>query len=113
MRLKLPNVLEVDSTMQQLSAVVAGLGWSITTPLCLASHPDLLDQMVIFPMPRAQFRRRIQLVARRGEFGDLPREIAAHARAILRTSRVGALAQHYPWLSSSVEWPEESAALAS
>jgi DNA-binding transcriptional LysR family regulator len=108
MRLKLPNVLEVDSTMQQLGAVVAGVGWSITTPLCLASHTELLSHMIVFPMQRAQFRRRIQLVARRGEFGDLPREIASHARTILLDGCLGLLAQQYPWLSSSIDWPDDT-----
>ena len=32
MRLNLPNTVELDSTEQQMSAVAAGVGWSITTP---------------------------------------------------------------------------------
>ncbi|MFV3577925.1 LysR substrate-binding domain-containing protein, partial [Mycobacterium tuberculosis] len=31
MRMQMPNVIEVDSTFQQVSSVAAGVGWSITT----------------------------------------------------------------------------------
>ena len=109
MRLQLPNRVEVDSTLQQLSSVAAGLGWSITTPLCLASHPDVLPRLRAMPMRRAQFRRHIQLVARRGEFGTLPRDIAALATESLRNGRLPALAEALPWLSATITWPGESA----
>jgi DNA-binding transcriptional LysR family regulator len=108
MRLKLANTLEVDSTLQQMSAVASGVGWSITTPLCLASHPDLLPLLNVQPMERAQFRRKVQLVARRGEFGDLPREIARHATGILRQGRVERLCTELPWMRAVLGWPEDA-----
>lgn len=112
MRFSVANTVEVDSTMQQMTAVAAGVGWSITTPLCLASHPDMLEQLSVQPMPRAQFRRNVQLVARRGEFGDLPRDIARHATRILRQGRVERLCGELPWMRGVLGWPEETVALA-
>lgn len=106
MRLSLPNTIEVDSTLQQLSAVAGGIGWSITTPLCVASHPELWSSFIIQPMTRAGFRRSVQLVARRGEFGDLPREIAEHAARILQSGRIERLCAHYPWVAEVLRWPE-------
>lgn len=108
MRLALPNTVELDSTEQQMSAVAAGVGWSITTPLCLASHLDLLPGLRVAPIKRAQFRRTIHLVARRGEFGLLPRDIAVLAGQRLRRSRLATLARELPWLDGVVGWPGEA-----
>ncbi len=105
LRLALPNVVEVDSTEQQVSTVAAGFGWSITTPLCLASHIDLLPKLRVAPLERAQFRRTVHLVARRGEFGMLPRDIATVAEHSLRSSRLVALAHQLPWLDAALGWP--------
>ncbi len=110
MRLNLPNTVELDSTGQQMTAVAAGVGWTITTPLCLASHLDLLPKLRVAPIVRAQFRRTIHLVARRGEFGLLPRDIAALAAHSLRRSRLIELARQLPWLDGILGWPAEPAA---
>lgn len=106
MRLQLANIVEVDSTMQQLSSVAAGIGWSITTPLCLASHLDLLPRLRVAPMARGQFRRHVQIVARRGEFGTLARDIADLAVGALQRSRLAQLGEALPWLPALVAWPE-------
>ncbi len=104
MRLNLANSVELDSTEQQMTAVAAGVGWSITTPLCLASHLDLLPKLRVAPITRAQFRRTIHLVARRGEFGTLPRDIATLAAHSLRRSRLATLERELPWLSGVLGW---------
>ena len=109
MRLGLPNGVELDSTEQQMSAVAAGVGWSITTPLCLASHLDLLPTLRVAPITRAQFRRTVHVVARKGEFGTLPRDIAALAGQSLRRSRLATLARELPWLEGVIGWPGETA----
>ena len=104
MRLSLPNTVELDSTGQQMSAVAAGVGWSITTPLCLASHLDLLPRLRVAPITRAQFRRTIHVVARKGEFKNLPRDIALLAGQSLRRSRLTTLARELPWLDGVLGW---------
>jgi DNA-binding transcriptional LysR family regulator len=105
MRVVLPNVVEVDSTEQQVSTVAAGFGWSITTPLCLASHIDLLPKLRVAPITRAQFRRTVHLVARRGEFGLLPRDLAVLAQQSLQGSRLVDLTRAIPWLEAAIGWP--------
>jgi DNA-binding transcriptional LysR family regulator len=99
LRVRPPAFVEIDSTLQQLSAVAAGIGWSITTPLCLASHLALLDRVRVGPMCQGQFRRQVQLVARRGEFADLARDLAAHSRTILESGELMALQARLPWLT--------------
>jgi DNA-binding transcriptional LysR family regulator len=104
MRLQLANFVEVDSTKQQISAVREGLGWSLTTPFCLASHPDMLVDLRVEPMLQAQFRRQLRLVARRGEFGDLPRLIAAEARRFLQEESIQPLIKALPWIEQKMIW---------
>jgi DNA-binding transcriptional LysR family regulator len=106
MRMQMPNVIEVDSTFQQVSSVAAGVGWSITTPLCLASQLELLPELRVAPMPRASFRRRIQLVARKGEFGGLPQEIATRSTALLQAGKLEQLTNTLPWIANCVSWSE-------
>jgi len=108
LKLGLANAIEVDSTAQQLGLVAAGLGWSITTPLCLASQPHLLDPLRVEPMPRARFSRSIQVIARAGELGDLPAATAALARDVLREATFPPLIERYPWLVSELRWGEAS-----
>lgn len=105
LRLSLINFVEVDSIHQQLSAVAAGLGWSITSPLCVASHMGLLDRLRLEPMPRAQFFRRFQLVARDGELRNLPADTAALAQRTLRDVTFPPLIERYPWIEGQLDWP--------
>ena len=105
MKLKLPHRIEIDSTHQQLTAVAAGIGWSITSPLCLAGHPEWLDRLRIEPMHRARFSRQIKVIARSRELGDLPREAADLARTSLREKTFPPLIARYPWLADQLVWP--------
>ena len=98
--------VEIDSTNQQLSAVAAGLGWSITTPLCVAGHENLLPQLRLEPMSRAHFVRAVQVVSRRSDLGDLPIEVTALARRILREEVFGDLLAAYPWVEGHLDWSE-------
>lgn len=108
MKLRIPNVIEVDSTHQQLSSVVALGGWSIATPLCLASQIELLPALTVLPMSRGSFRRRIQLLARKGEFGELPRDMARQAATILRGGKVESLIGMFPWIAGAMTWEAPS-----
>ena len=101
-----PKFAEIDSTRQQLGAVAAGLGWSITTPLCLAGQAHLVPQLQLQPMEHAAFSRTVQVVSRRGDLGDLPKELAVLARKVLREETLGALLAAYPWIEGHLEWVE-------
>ncbi len=108
MKLKLPNVIEVESAQQQLALVASGLGWTITSPVCLASAPDLLNQLRLDPMPRGRFSRQVQVVARPGELGDLPRTIAVLASRVLREQTFPRLIAAHPWFNDQLVWPADA-----
>ncbi len=107
MKLKLPDVIEVDMTYQQLSLVALGLGWSITSLLCIAAQTSLLPKLRVAPMTRGGFSRRVQVVARTGELGDLPAKTAALARTVLREKTFPPLVDALPWVKPQLIWADD------
>ena len=107
MKLELSNVLEVETTSQQFALVAAGLGWSITSPLCLACQTGYLPVLRVEPMQRARFSRNIQIICRAHDLGDLPEAIAQLGREQLRHHTFPALLEHLPWLADQLRWPDE------
>lgn len=105
MKLKLPHIVEVESSNQQLALVASGFGWAITTPVCLAAEPELLSRMRLEPMPRGRFARQVQVVSRANELGDLPRSMASLATQVLRDTTFPPLIARYPWLADQLAWP--------
>lgn len=105
MKLKLPNLIDVESSHQQLGLVAAGLGWTITTPVCLAAVPELHGDLRPEPMIRGRFARQIQVVARAAELGDIPRLTASVCQQVLREKTFPAVAAEYPWIEEQLKWP--------
>lgn len=105
MKLKLPQLVEVESSHQQLALVAAGVGWTITTPVCLAAVPELLSELRAEPMTRGRFSRAVQVVARIDELGDIPQLTAALCQQVLREKTFPPLIAEYPWMSEQLSWP--------
>lgn len=105
MKLKLPQLVEVESSHQQLALVAAGVGWTITTPVCLAAVPELLSELRAEPMTRGRFSRAVQVVARIDELGDIPMLTAALCQQVLREKTFPPLIAEYPWISQQLSWP--------
>lgn len=99
MKLRLPNVIEVDIMHQQLTTVALGIGWSVTSVLCLAAMPALADRVRIEPLPRARFSRRVQVVGRSGELGNLAEQTADLAREVIATEHMAPLLAKLPWIA--------------
>ncbi|MFI4988436.1 MAG: LysR family transcriptional regulator, partial [Alphaproteobacteria bacterium] len=98
LHLDIPLGQEFDTTEGVVALVAGGLGWAITTPLCLleaAPSPALVE---VAPLPPPGIARRISLVARAGELGRVPQRIAALAQAVLRERSAPALKRMMPWL---------------
>jgi DNA-binding transcriptional LysR family regulator len=104
LKLRMPQTVEVESADQQLRTVASGYGWTITTPVCLAAQHELFGRLRVEPMPRGQFSRTVQVVARAGELGSLPREIAALATQELRDKTLPPLVARFPWLAAQLKW---------
>lgn len=106
LKIPMPHTVEVESADQQLRIVAAGYGWTITTPVCLAAQRELFGQLRIEPMPRGQFSRSVQVVARIGELGSLPADIAVLATRVLRETTLPPLVAEFPWLAPQLKWAD-------
>ena len=98
LRLEYNELVEFDTTVGQAAAVADGLGWGITTPLCLLQRPSLIDQLKIAPIKRGGFYRHISLVARQNNLGEVPGVLAEECRAILQEEILPELIVRVPWL---------------
>lgn len=89
----------LDTSDAVLAMVCAGIGWTITTPLCaLKSLPPNPD--VIFRQLRPSMKRRLFLVSRDSEVGTLAEHIAAVARRSVEKHCIPAINEMAPWLLS-------------
>ncbi|MGG2320047.1 hypothetical protein, partial [Salmonella enterica] len=75
-----------------------GIGWSITSALCLAAMPSLVDQLRVEPLTRGRFSRRVQVVGRTNELGNLAEHTAQMAREVMMVECMVPLMQQLPWV---------------
>jgi len=107
LRLKFPDIVEFDGAPTHTMAVAEGVGWGITTPLCLLSKAELLDDVQIHPLTRGQFSRHFDLISRENSLGQMPVKIADEARRLLRTECVPPLFEKVPWIESKFYWNDD------
>jgi DNA-binding transcriptional LysR family regulator len=105
MKMKLPQSIEVESSHQQLAIVAAGLGWTITTPICVAAAMEFLPMIRAEPIKRGRFARQVQVVSRTGELGNIPKLTAALCGQTLRELTMPPLITTYPWIHDELSWP--------
>lgn len=107
LQLRFPSQIEFDSVVGHATAVSYGLGWGITTPLCLFPVAGILDQLVVRPIVRGRFSRRMALVARNQILGSAPRTLVEECRAILREEVFPELIAKIPWLDGELRIGED------
>lgn len=112
MKLKLQQFVEVESSHQQMALVAAGLGWTITSPVCLAAVPELHAQLRPEPITRGRFSRHIRIVSRAGELGDIPQSMASICQHALRNDVFARTLQAFPWIADELSWPKQLGAEA-
>lgn len=106
LRLSFPDVAEFDRAPAHTLAVAKGLGWGVTTPLCLLEQPDLIDHVQIHPITKGAFSRHFDLLAREDNLGDIPPKIATEASRILREECLPVLSARVPWLEEKLGWDD-------
>jgi DNA-binding transcriptional LysR family regulator len=100
-RLNTPRHIEVESPESVVEMVGEGMGWSVLTPLNVIYARGDMTKLRALPLPAAGFNRRLTLVAREGEFGVIPGNIANISRDILRRTAVPELTALDPFLASN------------
>ncbi|MEO3429295.1 LysR family transcriptional regulator [Pelagibius sp. CAU 1746] len=103
MKLDLPFRMEFDSIAGLHSSVAKGLGWSLSTPLCLMNDVGVLDRVEAVPLRRHVFSRILTMIGRSGYLGAAPERLAGSARETLQEMLVGTLFGRWPWLSGEID----------
>lgn len=105
-KLEPPQRLQLDNSFAIVSSVSSGLGWTLTTPLCLFQTGIKLHQVQCLPLPGKPLYRAINLIARQDELGDLPKQIAEDSIEILRQNFLPGIGRELPWLLEQISLGE-------
>jgi DNA-binding transcriptional LysR family regulator len=93
-----PVRVRMDNNYSVISAVEAGIGWAITTPLCILHASRHKPPIQILPLPNSDFCRELTLIAYHNELGNLPRQLAEDTIELLRTRGLPLLRETAPWV---------------
>lgn len=94
-----PRRFEFDATDPMLSLVAAGLGWAVTTPLCLWQSRAWVDQLDLLPIPGTGLsRRNFYLLCREEEWALMADDIARITRTALVHDTLPAIRARMPSL---------------
>ena len=104
-----PRTYEFDATDPLLSLVASGLGWAISTPLCLWQSRQYLDEVVVICIPATRLgQRHFFLLAREEEWAGLDEDIARITRDVIRENTMSAIRDCIPnLLPEALSCPEE------
>ena len=105
-----PDRFEFDTSLSLLTTVAAGLGWAITTPICIAQSRYAADDFRIVPLPGATARRQLVIVHRRGEFEASVECIRALVTEHLSERIRSAFGATMPWIANAVSFDDAPAA---
>lgn len=96
-----PHYLEVDTADIVMAMVASGLGWAITSPLCVAQGMAMWDKVAVLPLPGPALTRTIYLISRTGENEDPAEEIYHSSRVALEQHVLPGLQKKIPWLKTT------------
>lgn len=104
-RLHFPRAMEADRSSMVVAGVVTGKCFAILSPSLLIDAVAEGMRLKIVPLPFPGFRRRVQVVARSGEFDTLAEALAPRCARILRQH----FALRFPALAEEVVYHDDAA----
>jgi DNA-binding transcriptional LysR family regulator len=107
-----PHQYAFDATDPLLSLVASGLGWAVSTPLCLWQSRQYLEDVTVVPLPPARLGQRdFFLLSRENEWAGLDGDIARIARDVIRLDTAPAIRRAMPALpANAIFCPDENQA---
>ena len=93
--------LELESSEALLAMVADGVGWAITTPLCLLQGQMHLPRIAVKPLPRPGAFRSFFIIGRTNEHENSVDEFASIARRILKNGVDHKVKELWPWLGAA------------
>lgn len=103
MNVKPPRKMEFNASETIMEMVRHGLGWTITTPLCLVQAQISLDAFDIRKLPVEGVSRSVTLLARQHELGNVPHRLSALSRQIIGEQVVSRMSTDLPWIISQIQ----------
>ena len=104
-----PHRYAFDATDPLLSLVASGLGWALSTPLCLWQSRQYLDAVTVVPLPPTRLgQRHFFLLSRENEWAGLDADVARIAREVIRHDTAPAIRRSMPGLpEDAISCPDE------
>lgn len=91
-----------DATDPMLSMVASGLGWAVTTPLCLWQARHYVKDIRILPLPRSEIgARKFFLLSREDEWSALSGEVLQLTQQVLKKHTIPEIRSAIPMLDSA------------
>jgi DNA-binding transcriptional LysR family regulator len=101
-RMIVPRRFAFEATRSVLAMVVQTGGWAITTPLNILDAELFVPGLDILPLPFAGETRLVHLVARRGELGHLPADLARDCRRLVTETLIPRFAAIAPDFADAI-----------
>lgn len=102
LRVEPPRRLEFDGTEAVLSMVSAGLGWALSTPLCLLQGEARLHGVRVMPMPAPAIARSLYLIGYQDSARAMMNLIARESKRILGEMARRSIPRILPWLGNEL-----------
>lgn len=92
-----PRRFEFDTADAVIAMVGAGVGWCVTTPLCFLQGLAHARSVRCLPLPGPGFSRRLDMIARQHELGELVAEIVEASTQVIEDHCLPVIAQYAPF----------------
>jgi len=102
MRIEPDHAFAFDSVDSVAAMVAGGFGWAMLPATSIVRSLSHLSTIDIRRFPGPSCRRSIAIIARNGELGSLPADIAAISRGIFRDVYLRMLRQLMPWVIAEI-----------
>lgn len=101
------NHLELDNAATVAGMVAAGIGWAMTTPMCLMQNEKAATRVTTLRLERSAPERALFVIARQGEYDQFFKHVCGIASNIVQTEYLAGLRQIIPQLDMLVTPAEE------
>ncbi len=105
MRVNAPPYVEFDSVESIIAAVAMGRGWAISTPTLVLQGLRPTHEISVRPLPPRGPSRSFALIARSGELGNVPADIARLVRRVMIDVVVPRICSFAPFVQTQMEIP--------
>ncbi|WP_375230373.1 LysR family transcriptional regulator [Roseobacter sp. S98] len=97
-----PKRFEIGSHLALMAMVARSIGWAITTPLGYMRARRFHGEIEAIPLPFTPFARQISLITAQEWDGDVPRDIAATMRRLLKSQMIDPALADLPFLAGEL-----------